>query len=285
MTVKSTAGTVTLPKNTYAMPIINRQVQTDLIMKVGTGPNTDKSWSVTVAGISVSAVSNIGGIRHNIPINTPLVFDPPVDGIASAVTSAAWVGGADPTGQEALHSAVLYEHMAGTLSDLVAKSAATAFPALVLAWAGSDPASGSSTSTLNKRGTMASAQTLIQDSFLASLFVSRLESDAMRRSDGLALIDRISSLWTDRRSVDEQVFSGPAGTMIQRRMRVANLGEAYQRFHCYQLAVALTRTLQREDTRTYNEFDHALINGISPQVPVLPGQGDLTVVDDLLVNL
>lgn len=286
VTMCATAGTVNVPKNTYLIPIQNRQPQVDLLVKVETGPNADKSWTVAVApGTDVTCVSNIGGARHNLTINTPMMIDPPIVGIASAVVKANWVAGTDPTGQEAINSACLFENIQATLGEYLSKSPTTAFPALVLAWGGSDPADGSSTSTLSQRGRGGTDSRLLQDTFLASLFVSRFDSDALRRSDGLALVERLSALWQDRRSVDEQIFSGPPGTVVQRRSRASGDGEFYKRFHCYQIALSVTRLLQREDTRTYYDFDHALINAISPQLPVIPGQGDLTMVKDAKVDL
>jgi hypothetical protein len=283
--VTAESADVTLPIGTYAIPVMVGQHRGDLAVKVGEGPNSDKSWTVTSAGTTVDMISNLGGSIYNFTGGERLIFDPPVPGIASAKVAAAWSGGAGGSSFGTVRSLNLYETF-GTNSfvDLV-RSRTTLFPAVMIAWAGSEPADGSAVSQVS-RGTRVSATGLLfREEFNIQVFTSRSESEQVRRMEGLYILDRMTELLTDRHAVDGVPFSLPSGLQITSRYRVDLPQDQYQKVYIYGLTVSAMRTLQRDDDQTFSLLEIVNLDVLKPQDPALPNQGDYTVVDDVKIDM
>ncbi len=91
VTMTASGDDVTIARNTHGVPVLNGKEHPDLVFKTGEGPNSDPdpegSWTVTSGGTDVDFISNIGGVRQNIPDTTVINLDPWITGIASAVVS------------------------------------------------------------------------------------------------------------------------------------------------------------------------------------------------------
>ncbi|MCP4674350.1 MAG: hypothetical protein GY854_02295 [Deltaproteobacteria bacterium] len=274
-TITASGADVVIPRGTYALPVVQGQVRADLAFKVGEGANADKSWTVTSAGTDVDFLSNIGGARHNLADGTPMIFDPPIDGIASVVTSGAFTGGTDPEFLGGVKDMLMLEQLEKTDPQIdLGRSAIKGFPAVVVTWQGSRDIE------LVRRGTARADET-----FSISIISSRTESDHMRRQEGQVILYDLSALLIDRHAVDGSPFSNPEGIHITSRGRESGNHKTYQAFRIYYLVVGVDAVIKQRDTRTYSDFALLNMDVLKPQDPALPDQGDYTVVNDNQVDM
>ncbi len=275
-TITASGDDVEIPRSTYALPIVQGQVRPELVFKVGEGPNADKSWTVTSTGTDVDILSNIGGARHNLADGTKLIFDPPIDGIASIATKGSLTGGADATFLGGVKDMIQYEQL-GTSDPEVDlwHGAIQGFPAVIVTWSGSKDLDVDV-----RRGV-----SLSEEIYTISVIASRMEADHIRRLEGQIILDGLRSLLIDRQSVDGVPFSSPSGVQITRRGRQPGKGRVFQAFYIYFLEVVVSSAFVQTDTRTYHDLELISMDVLKPQDPVLPNQGDITVVDDNEIDL
>jgi hypothetical protein len=272
--VTATGDDVSIPRNNYALPVIEGQQRPDLAMKVAEGPNSDGSWTVTSEGTVVEMFSNLGGRRMCIPSSTVLAFDPQISGIRSAEAVDLFQGGIDPAGFGALRDLVFYEHLSGDLARDMARSSLRGFPGSLLAWVDDEPVDGSSTDMTNRRNRMGTRKALYKVNYQLMVVSERAESDHVRRADGLEVLDWMAELLADRQNIDGQPFSNPSGLQIVRRWRETGGGPFYQRFYVYGMLVSAMVVLSRDDTRTWNQW---LLTTVDVDKP--DDSGDLDMVD------
>lgn len=274
---------VTVPRNTYLVPVIEGRERPDLAFKALEGPNTDKSWTVTAAGTDVSATSNLGGQRHNVDIDTDFHVDPPIiTGIASAKAKAAFAGGADLTSYGALKDVAIVEQALGAQAGQdIRRSLTKGFPCVLMWWVEGEPADGGSSDMTTRRTRGGTSSVLYKEQFALTLIASRGEASHSRREEGLYILDQIRGLLTDRRNIDGYPISNPSGIQIVRSWRETGRDDFYKAFYAYNLTVACEGALSQIDARTYNDLDHFKVDVFKPQVPPLPNQGDTTLVDDM----
>ena len=277
--VKASGADVPLFPGTYFAPIIAGQRRPDLVFKVGPGPEDDGSWIVTAAGTSVAMFSNIGGSRHNLEAGTKLDVEPWVTGIASAVAEAQFTGGTDASGFGAVKDMAIYDQLSGPAIHVdLQRSSLKRFPAVLLTWMDDEPADGSTTSSTHRPTRVGTSSVLYRESFQLSLIVSRSESEHMRREEGLYILDALTGLLTDRRAVDDCVFSAPGGLHILRRWREGGNQGIYQKFAIYHILLAATAAFTRTDTRAFNDWLRAVLDVVNPDT--LPGEGPYPMVGD-----
>lgn len=287
-TVVATAsgGDVNVPRSTYAIPIIGGAHRPDLAVKTAAGPNADDSWTVTSGGDNVDFVSNIGGARHILPDATSLVFDPAISGIASLVAAADWANGADPTAFGGVRDMTIVERFEGPAAAVdLRRSNIKGFPAVILAWQDSEPADGSTISQTRRDTRVGTRKNLYKETFRLSVITIRADSPDVRREEGLLIMDELSGLLTDRQEVDGVFFSNPSGLQIRRRWREVGPQPFYQKHFVYNILVSAEVTLQQTDARTYVDLEKVVFDVEKPQDPALPNQGDITVVDDVEVDM
>lgn len=293
-TVKAVAGTATveeLPRSAYALAIVDGKIRQDLTFKVGLGTGTRKAstknnikgwWAVPAAGLSVDFVSNIGGVRHNLPAGTVLQFDPPVAGIElrATVDDPGFVDGAVPTFFGGLNNIIMYEQFDGPQKTLdLFRSQIGKPPVAIIVWTNSEPADGTVIATTQRETRVGTRKVLYKEQFAIYVIVNRKDSDHTRRLEGLTILDDISSLLTDRQAVDGVCFSNPSGVQIRERFRDNAQGQdLYQEFYIYGLRVSAERVLQQTDARTYNDWLMTRMQITTPENNVA-NQGPLTVVD------
>lgn len=275
-TVTASGDDVTVPRSTYAIPVIGGKARADLVFKVGDGPNADKSWTATSDGVDVNFLSNIGGSRHNIDDVTTLLFDPPITGIDSVVVNGDFTGGANTTFLGGIKDMVQYEQLDGADPSLdLSRSPIKGFPGVVVTWQGSKGIEGAM-----PRGVQKSEET-----FTIAIITNRGESDHIRRQEGQAAMDALTSLLIDRKAVDGVPFSNPTGVIIQTRGRERITHKVHQKFYVYYIVVMVTSTFNQTDSRVYHNLELINMDILKPQDPALPNQGDLTIVDDVQIDM
>jgi len=279
--VKAVQATVALPRNSYAIPVIEGQSRPDLAMKAAVGPNADGSWTITSAGITVEMFSNIGGTRQCIPKDTVLAFDPPIAGIKSAIAAELFVGGADLTTYGALRDLVMYEHLDGSMQLDLARSSIKRFPAALLSWIDDEPADGSSTSMTERATRLGTRKLLYKLGFQIAVLSERGENDHARRAEGLEVLDQIATMLVDRNSIDEQAISNPSGLQIVKRWRETGGGPVYQRFYVYGLLLNAMAVLNRTDTRVYQPW----VTTIMDVDKRIEDASDLRLVHDVAIEM
>jgi hypothetical protein len=284
-------GTVTvgsyldLYEGEYAIPVLNGAYRDDLVIKVSAGPrkasNGKTYWRVASAGTDVTFLSNLGGVRHNTIVKpgtgtTDIAFDPPLDGIVSAVLETDFTGGADPTGLGALYDAFMYQQFTGDTTDL-ARSNLNRLPAALIVWKGSDAADGSGTSQVY-RPRMSATQTLMKETFDVLIFVDRAEGEHLRRLQGLYLLDLAAGFLTDHVDVDGNVVSAPSGVQVQRRF-IQNLRpDGYASTYIYGITVSVMRPFTMTDLRTFNALSLYVLDMV--KACAVADGGDISVVGD-----
>lgn len=284
--VTASGGDVTVPCSSYAIPIIGGAHRPDLVVKTAAGPNADDSWTVESGGTNVDFVSNIGGARHILANATALVFDPEISGIASLVAANDWANGADPTEFGSVVDMTIVERFEGPVAAVdLRRSNIKGFPCVILAWQDSEPADGSTISQTDRATRTGTRKTLYKESFRVSIVSVRADSPDVRREEGLLMLDELSGLLTDRQEVDGVKFSNPSGLQIRRRWRENGPQKFYQRHFVYNILISAEVLLQQTDARTYVNLENVVFDVVKPQEPALPNQGDLTVVDDVKVDM
>jgi len=287
VTAPAGGGDLTLERNTYMMPVVDRELRQDWLFKVGPDPSTLNSdgtggdWLIpdgtTVGGIAI--LSNVGGLRHNIPAGSLLRFDPPVPGFDPDEPPFVEAELTDGNDSAALIKRVNYFEdvsPADVAQDFFAADLPV-FPAVAVVWESSEPLEGrtagaSQGSTRLKRGTRA-----FRETFAIIIAAGQHSSDKKRRHAGLTVMQAISRLISDRKCNDdgETLSTMGAGAEINGRGRFVRQANLY----VYTLSVRLNSVLQGIDSRAFNDWltvnlEQALPGREAPE-PTTP----LTVVD------
>lgn len=287
-TVKATGADVDLYHGTYAVPRMGGNYRDDLVVKVGPGPNKGANsrtyWTVTSTGTVVDFLSNIGGVRHNkiaVPASgqVDLVFDPPIDGIASSVLSTSFSGGADPSDTDlgAVYDMFMYQQFEGDLGDL-ARSNMVRLPSVLVVWKGSTQIDGSSTS-YETYARVSKTQSLNRESFDIIIFVDRAESDHLRRLQGMYIMDRLTSYLTNRVDYDGRVVGQLGGVHVENRsIQAIRDVDGYVSVYMYALSVSIASVYTMYDERSFTALETFVLDIVKP-FPAAEG-GDIAVVGD-----
>jgi hypothetical protein len=264
---------VNLPRNWHLIPIVNGAAREDLLFKVGQGPlrakypngkriktdpnepDTESWWSVQPGGTLVNIHSLVGGNRHNLPKGTKFIFDPGHPDLESeAILQRDITDGADPTHFGGCRSVVQFEQLnAVDVSLDTFRASVGKFPAVVIVWDGSEPADGTTQSSIDRgRTRVGPTMQLFKERFNLFVIVERLDSGSVRSAEGLLLLDHITGWLTDQQSIDGQIFSSPTGVQIRGRGRVAGNNTNFQHVYVYLLQISVTTTLVPYDSRTFS---------------------------------
>lgn len=283
-TIRMVGSDTPVPRNTLLIPVIKGQARPSLLFKVAEGPNDDGSWTADPGGTDISAFSNIGGSRHNVPDGTEFrIYPPTIPEITSAVANGDFTGGSDPSAWGSLKDAVIYGEVEGPEFHIdLQRSELKAFPGVLVAWTNSDPADGG---TIETRRRTSKATTTFREQLMLTIFTNRSESEGLRRGEGTYILDEVSRWIAHRQAVDGRVFSAPNGAYIQRRSRERGRHEAYKKFDVYSLLVTVQQTIERHDNRFWDDWNTSVIDVLKPQDPPLPDQGDVLLIDDMTVEM
>lgn len=249
-------GDVVVPRNSYLIPIRNGAVLPQQLYKVAPNPDTlvrdgtGGSWVVTSDGTPIDIVSNVGGARHNLAEGEALQWDPPIAGLEPTVTVATGgITGGTNTG--AVQAVSFYEELGPDTKGLFEGSIGH-FPAVMVVWDGSSMAEGKSLG-LRQGGSRKGRKVAVWfERYVMFVVASKSQSDAMRRRDGLDIVEDASALISDRQVNDdrEALTVVGVGVEISERRRIVKSQHAY----IYQLTLKLSRTQQPIDSREFNPW-------------------------------
>lgn len=279
--VKASGADVDLPRNRYALPIVEGQQRPDLAVKVAEGPNSDGSWTVTSDGTSISMLSNLGGARMNLEGSTVLAFDPPISGIESASVSVPFTGGTTGSGFGYLKDLVMTEHI-GSLPVDLSRSAIKGFPAALVTFVDFEPSDSATVSMRSPRESrLGTRKNLYKLTYQITVICEKAESDHARRAFGLEILDQIAELLVDKQAIDGEHISNPSGLQIVRAWRDTRGGPAFQKYYIYCLLVSAMTTFKRDDARVWNTWEMTILN-VDKQ---LDGEPDLRLVNSVEIDM
>jgi len=266
---------VLLPRNWHLIPIVNGAAREELLFKVGQGPNrakypegkrkkddpsepdTESWWTIQPGGTLVNIHSLVGGIRHNLPKGTKFTFDPGNPDLeVETILQRDITDATEPTHFGGCRSVVQFEQLNATDVSLdTFRASVGKFPAVIIVWDGSEPADGTTQSSIDRgRTRVGIASQLFKERFNLFVIVERLDSGSVRSAEGLKLLDDITCWLTDQQTVDGQIFSSPTGVQIRGRGRVAGNNANFQHVYVYLLQISITSTLVPYDKRTFHPW-------------------------------
>lgn len=259
----ATGADVTVGHGRFMFPIINGQVRHELAFKTAINPATRSlpgalagSWTATTVGTPVSILSNLGGVRHNLPAGTRFLIDQPlvpalVDRPRIATPTA---GGEDMTGDLVLYNFVAFETF-GAQPTLEAFRSAIGgrFPAAIINWTESEPSDGQTTSAVTRGTHLGARNVAYSEMFDIRLISSRSDSEAERRGQAVRILDEMTALLLDKVAIDGAPMSSPGGVHIRRRQYEPSGGDAFYRaFQVYRLTLSVQSVIQQRDSREYD---------------------------------
>lgn len=291
LAVASGASPVTLPANTYLVPVLEgegggKQIDEALLIKTALNPATEQpfqqggSWTVPgSSNLVVSVRSALGGARHNFPAGMVLRWDPPVPGLTptAAVQAGGLTGGADPTAPGGLLAAAWFPALGPqAFQDLFAAGLGRT-PALLLSWLASDPIEPVVAGTRQGSTRARRDRRVFRETFVAYAIGSHQQSAGRRHSEGLELMHWLTDLWTDRMRNDdgEQVSFAAGGiNIISRRQQLKD-----PRFYVYEIAFSTQVIYSRTDTRAFGPWDKTRIVQKTEAVAGPPPLPSLSIPD------
>lgn len=211
---------VTLPANSYAVPIVKGQAFEQKRVKVDWNPDTAKphqqggEWSVSPGGTLVTFKSNTGGGDMNHIAGSTLRFMPPIAGIAPTcvVQEPGFLGGTSGV----VKCAVQFDDFPGTEPGVAAlQSRLGAFPAMVLAWLQSQPVDGRTAGLAQGQTRKGRDTRFYFDFFQLYVIANNAQSGEQRRASALNIKDTAMDLLGDyNRNFDGEMLAF-AGTGIE----------------------------------------------------------------------
>lgn len=260
---------LTVPRYAYWAPVIDGQRATSWLFKATDGPNSDKSWTVNDTGTStITVMSNIGGLRHNVPVGTQFRPDLPVDdlviiGADQPVAVADFLGGTNPAEYAGVQDMAIFETFDGpALTTDIHRSPVDRFPAILLAFQDFTPADGVAIAQNNQMAINAGTdKKFYKTTYTISVITARGEGDMSRRQEGMILIDAVVQLLNDKHSGDPgECLSNPGGVQVRQVIREDGPQDIYQKYYIYTALISCMTTLQRVDFRTFSPWLSTVMN-------------------------
>ena len=250
VTATATGADLSLPRNSYLLPVVDGALRHELAFKVGPGPNADESWTVTAGGTAVSILSNLGGPRHNLPAATVFRWDPPIPGLEATATSAAGTTGATET---LIRQIALYEQLdSADPQRSFFEGSFGRYPAGMLVWEGSDPIEGRTVGQNQGATRKGRGRRAFRETFALYLATGRVAGDSERRAEGLDCLETATQLLTDRaRNNDGEQVSYQGALEVLGRQRVIR----GPRLYVYSIRFRLVRIYVAVDFRTFGPLE------------------------------
>jgi hypothetical protein len=277
--VKATGDDMLLTPNSYGAPIITTASgpgeRPDMLVKTAFNPATEEphkqggDWLITAAGTEVDLVTAIGSTQSAaIVAGSSIRWDPPLEGIEATSLVTQGFAGADGAGP-AKYGTVFEELENGARSLLDAQL--PAFPALVVAWLGSEPVEGR-TAGISQGATLKSRKSKTYFETFGVYVVSSSAEGRGRRKMAQRLLEGASQLLTDRSSNDDGEVLCTMGTglyVLNRTPRIAQSANA----SVGRVLLRTISTLSRAEGRTFRpwlttSFGASLPASTDPDAPV-----------------
>lgn len=261
LTVASTGATGTVPKNSYAIPVVNGQLSKHVLLK------TTAQAAVTSAGTAVPAKALFGNTASNLAAGTAIVWDPPLTGIEarSVVRTGGLTGSVAASGRQSVTEIRFYEGLRKVLTQDLLRSGIGRFPAIVIAWEGS-----------RERDELGRRVDIIEEQFVLFVVTSRKDSDDARRGEGLDIFEEACDRLTRREVCDGERFTATAPLKIRRRTSFDYGAEHY----VYSATFTVDRSLTRREPSDapgwtgwadweLTRIDATTNSGTDPEVPIV----------------
>lgn len=258
--VKATDEDMLLTPNSYAVPLITtasgESERPDLLLKSKFNPATEEphkqggDWLITAAGTEVDFTSAIGSTQSAaIVAGSKLRFDPPLPGLEPEAVVTEGFTGADGAGP-AKYGTIFEELENGARSLLDAQLAG--FPALVVAWLGSEPIEGR-TAGVSQGATRKSRNAATYFESFGIYVVSSSTEGRGRRKMAQRLLEAASQLLTDRSMNDDGETLATMGTgiyILNRTPRIAQSPNA----SVGRVLVRTVSTIERVEGRSFRPW-------------------------------
>lgn len=261
VTVCSTAGTPTLPKNSYGVPIIGSALAHDHLIK------TTADAVLSTSGVAVPVKSVLGGAGVNLAASTKIRWSPALPGVeaVSLVAAPGLTGGTQLTTFAAVQQARIYEQIgAGNAQRDLFAAKLGRYPALVLMWGAS--ADGDR---------VARRRALFLEDWTFAIVASRLDNDDERRGEALQIMEDVTDLILGRDNVDGECISAPQPLLVTGRRRIVATESAY----IYGVNFTTQSTVEGVNPKAYADLARFRLDLSTPDTIPLP-----VVVDDLIPN-
>jgi hypothetical protein len=258
--IRSLAGDLTLPANTFGAPLIvsaagTKQVDWQRLIR------TTEDAVLTPIGTSVAVTSVLGGLDMNLAAGTEIRWDPPLENVELVSTlSTAMTGGIPASGPGSIAQVTTYEGVGATKVALdLFLARAGRFPAAVLSWDKTD-------SPAKIRRT----QEGVRDLWTVTVITSRSDASEQRGGEWLYIKDAIEGELLGRSTVDGYVFSAPDVDALGAQ-RLATTETSY----VYAMAFGTWGEVALTDRRVYYDWLRTRLDGYVDADP------DKLLVEDL----
>lgn len=281
-TVTATDASVVLPRGAIGCPIVTSTTGSQQIDRTKLVVTTEAK-TVTSSGVSVAVAAMMGGERYNeLPADTPIVWDPTIEGLtAQATLNAPGLAGGTNATKEGAAKRILFYEAIGSQEAVRAFFNATDFavhPSIVVAWAGSP--------STKKTGTRRWQRT---DRWEIYVVTSRLDGAHERAGEGLAILDLVEAYLCDRQNADGVCFSAPPARVMS-RSRISSTASSF----VYGLVLETSMGFRGIDPRLHTQAPSDVAAdppwsdwlAIRLDATAVPDEGDeITVVDDAEYDL
>jgi hypothetical protein len=255
--VKATDEDMLLTPNSYAVPIITTASgpgeRPDMLLKTAFNPATEEAhkqggdWLITAAGTEVDLVTAIGSTQSAaITAGSKVRFDPPLPGIEP--TADVTVGFTPGDGAGPAKAGTIFEELNNGARSLL-DAQLPAFPALVVAWLGSEPVEGRTAGISQGASRKGRAAAAYFESFGIYVVSSSTEGRG-RRKMAQRLLEAASQLLIDRSMNDDGETLNTMGTgvyVLNRTPRIAQSPNA----SIGRILLRTVSTLERVEGRSF----------------------------------
>jgi hypothetical protein len=230
--------------------------RSDMLLKTAFNPATEEphkqggDWLITAAGTEVDLVTAIGSTQSAaIVAGSKVRFDPPLEGIEPTADITVPFTPGDGAGPA--KSAAVFEELDNGARSLL-DAQLPAFPAIVLAWLGSEPVEGRTAGISQGASRKGRSAAAYFETFGLYVVSSSTEGRG-RRKMAQRLIEAASQLLTDRSSNDDGEILATMGTgvyVLNRTPRIAQSANA----SVGRVLLRTTSTLERAEGRTFQPW-------------------------------
>lgn len=256
-------GTLTMPKGTLLVPVVNGQLDYQRLARV----TADAALTTTPAAVALKSI--LGGLPQNFtPSAWRFVGEPP--GAVTLAVSGPMTGGAEGP----IKQAVLWERIGSSsaAADLF-KGKVGRYPAIVLAWDGS--------TDTEKPGP---GRIIHRDRWVVYLIESRHDSHEARTYDGLDLLDSIEELLADTTHTPSgETVSAPNGVTPGDRARVQV--PQLSTVHLYTMTLSTMMGIRRRSSAVATDWlKTSLTTKTEPRTETPDPDDGVEIVDDARFN-
>ena len=152
---------------------------------------------------------------------------------------------------------------------------------MILPWRRLVPSDGATTPHTLSGSRVAEGTKLYRGLYTLSIVCSRNDNQPWRSMEGMTIMQNLLELLTDRKAVDHEPLSHPAGLQILSADRASVSKADFQRWIIYTIDVATQFSITRRELRTFTDWlrSHLMVDkAVGPDFP----EGDIRVANVLV---